>query len=595
MSGRKVIIGGASAGFIDSAIAVPQLLREDINYLVFDCMGEGNMPVLAQRMAQQTGTPYMSEFVDHIRANLPAIMEKGVRVVANAGGLDPRECAIALENVAKELGLAPVVAYVEGDNLLTRADELRAVGYRDMFSNDAFPEQRITTANAYLGAIPIAAALDRGATIVVTGRVVDSAATLGPLIHEFKWLPNEYDKLSAGTLIGHLLECGAQVTGGVFTDWRDVPDWANIGYPIAECFEDGTAVITKPANTGGLVSVGTVSEQLLYEVSDPQRYFVPDVTCDFSDVRLKQLGKDRVHVSNAKGYAPTSTYKTLLTYDNGWRGTASFVVSGEDAVEKVERIGASLIERTRNMLRQRNQADWRATKVEALGAESSFGAQAQPLAREIREVTCRIAADHDDASAAALLVAEHFTAGISMAPGNSCIPIGMGVIPLFKLFPILVEKRDLTVTLTVAGKEEVIEVPVDGGFDSDQVPQLEPVEAPSVPATTEVALEKLAWVRSGDKGNISNIAIIARHPEYLPYLSEALTEEAVAEWFAHLFVDGKAGEVRRYQAPGLSSLNFTLHQALEGGITASLRFDPMGKALGQQMLRFPVGVPPQFA
>lgn len=594
MSKRMVRIGGASAGFIDSAIAVPQLLREDIDYLAFDCMGEGNMPILAQRIAQQTGTPYMSEFVEHIRANLPAIMEKGVRVVANAGGLDPRECAIALEQVAKELGLAPVIAYVEGDNLLARAEELRAAGYRDMFSDETFPEQRITTANAYLGAIPIAVALDRGATIVVTGRVVDSAATLGPLIHEFGWLPGDYDKLSAGTLIGHLLECGAQVTGGVFTDWRAVPDWANIGYPIAECFEDGTAVITKPAGTGGLVSVGTVSEQLLYEVSDPQRYFVPDVTCDFSEVQLKQLGENRVHVSNARGYAPTSTYKALLTYDNGWRGMASFVVSGEEAVDKVERIGAALLERTRNMLRQRNQADWRATKVEALGAEGSFGAQAQPLARDIREVTCRIAADHEDASAAALLVSEHFTAGISMAPGNSCVPLGLGVIPLFKLFPILIEKRDLEITVVVDGKAETVAVPVDGGFDSAQVPQLAPVEPPSAPATALVTLEKLAWVRSGDKGNISNIAVIARRPEYLPYLSTALSQEAVGEWFAHLFADGKAGEVRRYQAPGLSSLNFTLHQALEGGITASLRFDPMGKALGQQILRFPVSVPAAF-
>lgn len=595
MAERMVRIGGASAGFIDSAIAVPQLLGEDIDYLAFDCMGEGNMPVLAQREAQQSGTPYMSEFVEHIRANLPAIMEKGVRVVANAGGLSPRECAMALDQVGKELGLAPVIAYVEGDNLLARADELRAAGYRDMFSEDAFPEQRITTANAYLGAIPIAVALDRGATIVVTGRVVDSAATLGPLIHEFGWLPSDYDKLSAGTLIGHLLECGAQVTGGVFTDWRDVPDWANIGYPIAECFEDGTAIITKPAGTGGLVSVGTVSEQLLYEVSDPQRYFVPDVTCDFSEVQLRQIGENRVHVSNARGYAPTSTYKALLTYDNGWRGMASFVVSGEDAVEKVERIGTALIERTRNMLRQRNQADWRAVKVEALGAEASYGAQAQPLAREIREVTCRMVADHEDASAAALLVSEHFTAGISMAPGNACVPLGLGVTPLFKLFPILIEKRDLTITVVIHSQAETVAVPVEGGFDSAQLPQPAPVEAPSSPVTTQVMLENLAWVRSGDKGNISNIAVIARRPEYLPYLNAALSPEAVGKWFAHLFVDGKAGEVRRYHAPGLSSLNFTLHGALEGGITASLRFDPMGKALGQQILRFPVSVPPEFA
>lgn len=590
MSKKCIKIGGASAGFIDSAIAIPQLLQEDIHYLAFDCMGEGVMPLLAERMAAQSGTPYMSEFVEHIRRNLPAIMHKGVKVVANAGGLDAKECALALEEVARELGVSPSIAYIEGDNIFSRVDELRATGYQDMFSGDSFPEKKITTANAYLGAIPIAAALDKGATIVVTGRVVDSAASLGPLIHEFGWLPQDYDKLSAGTLIGHLLECGAQVTGGVFTDWRDVPDWANIGYPIAECFEDGSAIITKPAGTGGLVSVGTVSEQLLYEVSDPQRYYMPDVTCDFSQVQLKQIDENRVHVSNAIGYAPTSTYKALLTYENGWRGLASFVISGENAVEKVERVGAALIERTSQMLRLRNQADWRETSVEALGAESSFGANAQPFARDIREVTCRIAADHDEASAAALLVSEHFTAGISMAPGNACIPVGLGVVPLFKLFPILMEKSEFQITVVVDGKAEVVEVPVDDGFVSEAVPPLSAIPAPDDISDATLPLEKLAWVRSGDKGNISNIAVIARRPEYLPYLNAALTSETLVDWYAHLFEEGSAREVRCYQAPAMASLNFTLHQALGGGITASLRFDPMGKALGQQLLRFPVPV-----
>ncbi len=595
MSKKVIKIGGASAGFIDSAIAIPQLLTEDIDYLAFDCMGEGVMPILAERKSTQSGTPYMSEFVDHIRKNLPAIMHKGVKVVANAGGLDPKECALALEQVARELGLSPSIAYIEGDNILSRADELRAAGYQDQFSGESFPTQPITTANAYLGAIPIAAALDRGATIVVTGRVVDSAASLGPLIHEFGWLPHEYDKLSAGTLIGHLLECGAQVTGGIFTDWRDVPDWANIGYPIAECFEDGTAIITKAAGTGGLVSIGTVSEQLLYEVSDPQRYYVPDVTCDFSQVRLQQIGENRVHVSNAIGYAPTSTYKALLTYENGYRGLASFVVSGEDAVEKVERIGAALIERTSQMLRLRNQADWRETKVEALGAESSFGAHAQPFARDIREVTCRIVADHDDASAAALLVSEHFTAGISMAPGNACIPLGLGVGPLFKLFPILIEKSEFQINVVVDGKAQTVAVPVDGGFASEAVPLLPPIPMPDDITDATLPLEKLAWVRSGDKGNISNIAVIARRPEYLPYLNASLNTQTLRDWYAHLFENPAESEVRCYQAPAMSSLNFTLHQALDGGITASLRFDPMGKALAQQLLRFPVAVPAHLA
>lgn len=590
MPNRMVRIGGASAGFIDSAIAVPQLLKAGVDYLAFDCMGEGNMPILARRLDEKSGTGYMAEFLEHLRANLGEIMAKGVRVVANAGGLDPRECALAIEKLAAELGLKPVVAYVEGDNILSRADALRATGYRDMFSGAPFPDKRITTANVYLGALPIAEALSRGAQIVVTGRVVDSAATLGPLIHEFGWSTDDYDMLSAGTLIGHLLECGAQASGGIFTDWEDVQDWANIGYPIAECHPDGTAIITKPENTGGLVSVGTVSEQLLYEVSDPQRYFVPDVTCDFSEVRVEQVSENRVRVSNARGYPPTSTYKALLTYDNGWRGSASFVVSGEDAVRKVERIGQALIDRTQEMLRQRNLGEWRETRVETIGAEGSYGANAQSLAREVREVVCRIVADHDSPQAAGLLVSEQFTAGISMAPGNACVPLGLGVTPLFRLFPVLIEKMLIEARVIINGTETQVPIPSKGGFQDSQVkalalPPQATVETPSI-----VNLQKLAWVRSGDKGNISNIAVIARKPDYLPFLRAALSEQAVAEWYAHLFPDGRPGEVHRYEAPSLNAVNFTLHAALEGGITASLRFDPMGKALGQQLLRFPVPV-----
>ena len=189
------------------------------------------------------------------------------------------------------------VAAIDGDDLLPRVDELRAAGIRDMFSDAPFPECEITSCNAYLGALPIAEALSRGADIVVTGRVVDSALVLGPLIHEFGWKSDDYDRLAAGTAAGHLLECGAQVSGGTFTDWRDVPNWSDAGFPIGECHADGTIVITKPTGSGGLVSVGTVAEQLLYEVGDPQAYLVPDVTCDFSGIALKDVGPNRVEVS----------------------------------------------------------------------------------------------------------------------------------------------------------------------------------------------------------------------------------------------------------------------------------------------------------
>jgi hypothetical protein len=223
---------------------------------------------------------------------------------------------------------------------------------------------------------------------VITGRVVDSALALGPLIHEFGWDAHDYDSLAAGTLAGHLLECGAQVTGGTFTDWRSVPAWENIGFPIGECHADGSLVITKPAGTGGLVNVGTVAEQLLYEVSDPADYIVTDVRCDFSHVKLEEIGADRVRVCGARGFAPTETYKVCITYDDGWRAIAYQPLIGEDATAKAERQAAALFARTRVLLRARGLRDFTATSCIVIGAERSFGAHAQPGGG--REVICKL-------------------------------------------------------------------------------------------------------------------------------------------------------------------------------------------------------------
>ncbi|MDD3798157.1 MAG: DUF1446 domain-containing protein [Novosphingobium sp.] len=589
-----VRIGGASAGFIDSAIAVPQLLAAGVDFLAFDFMGEGNMPILARRRDEQGQPAYMEEFVEHMRNNLGTIMRQGVRVVANAGGLDPEACARALEKAAADLGLAPRIAWIGGDNLVEREQDLRDAGKLLPFGREKVPPGPSTTANAYFGAFPIAAALDRGAQIVVTGRIVDSAASLGPLIHAFGWTAGDYDRLAAGTLIGHLLECGAHVTGGLFTDWRDVPDWANIGYPIAECRADGSAVITKPEETGGLVSVGTVAEQMLYEVGDPARYLVPDVACDFGAVTMQQVGRDRVEVTGARGHPPEPTYKVILTRNDGWRGYAVVPVSGIDAVAKAERIGAALVERTRSLLRQRNMADWRATRVEAIGGEGSYGAQRSVAARTVRETTLRIVADHDTPEGAALMVREHFSAGVSMAPGNACSPLGLGVTALHRLGSALIAKSDVTPRLHDAGGCIEVTVPA-GGPRQSAAANAAPEEAELQPCDMSVPLVQLAWVRSGDKGNIANVAVIARDARFAPYIRAALDPAAVGEWYAHLFESDADRLVQRFDVPGIHALNFMLHDALDGGMTVSLRYDPMGKGLAQQLLDFPVPVPAPIA
>ncbi len=589
LADRIVRIGGASAFIVDSAAATAQLLGEDrLDYLVYDYLAEGSMGMLARFQAADPGAGFAADFVGlHMAPHLPEILRRGIKVVANAGGLNARGCAEVLRRAADELGLAPRIAVVEGDDLRGRVEELRAAGHVDMASGAPMPAA-VLSANAYLGGFPIANALHRGADIVITGRVVDSALALGPLIHAFGWRADQHDLLAAGTLIGHLIECGCQVTGGTHTDWQDVEDWSNVGFPIAECSADGACVIAKPRGTGGLVSVGTVAEQLLYEVGDPRAYIVPDAVCDFSGVRIVQAGPNRVRVEGARGRPPTSTYKVCVVHDDGWRATALQPIIGMDAPAKARRQAEALIARTTRMLRDQNLGEWTQTHVEVLGAEASYGPRAR--ADGVREVICRIAVDHPDPRAAGLFARENHAATTAMSVGTS-IGLATTVAPIPHLVSFLLPKGQVAVTVTLDGRSEVVALPVEGGFDPAA---LQPPPAPaSTPAgeLSSVPLVALAWGRSGDKGDLFNVGVIARRPDYLPYIRAALTPEAVAGWFAHCFADPAHRVVDRYEAPGFHAFNFVVRQALGGGITASPRLDPVAKGMAQQLLEFPIPIP----
>ena len=272
------------------------------------------------------------------------------------------------------------IAIVEGDDVLPRIAELRAAGVREMYSGAELP-QKVLSANAYLGAIPIARALAAGADVVITGRCVDSAVALGPLMHEFGWREDDYDRLAAGSLAGHIIECGCQATGGLLTDWESVPNWEDIGYPILECHADGSFVVTKAPGTGGLVSRAAVAEQMLYEMGDPGAYILPDVVCDFSGVEIAEVGPDRVRVSGARGLAPTPTYKVCATYPDGYRCTAILNIIGIDAAKKARRTAEAILARTRAIFREQNLADYSATHIEVLGAETVYGPHARTRRR----------------------------------------------------------------------------------------------------------------------------------------------------------------------------------------------------------------------
>jgi hypothetical protein len=590
MTDKIVRIGGASGAFVDSAIAVPQLLTvPGIDYLIFDYLAEGSMGVFGRMQAMNPASGYLPDFVDvHVGPYLREIKAKGVKIVANAGGLNPQGLADALRRRADEMGVSLSIATVDGDDLRPRIDELRKRGIKEMFTGAALPE-KILTMNAYFGGFPIADALARGADVVLTGRVVDSALILGPLIHEFGWKPEDHDLLSAGTVAGHLLECGAQVSGGTFTDWQDVPDWAHAGYPVGECRADGSCVITKPDGTGGLVSVGTVAEQLLYEVPDPQAYIVPDVVVDFTTVKLDEEGPNRVRVSGATGYAPTATYKVSVTYDDGWRAVGLTPIIGVDAVKRAERQAAAVLERTREMLRDRNMADWRLTHSEILGNEAGYGARAHDH-RNNREVIMKLVVEHDDKRAVDLFWREQHSAIMNMSVGTS-IGFGGMPMPITQHYSFLLDKAEAEARVTVDGEARIVRVPTEGGYDAKRTVRPAVPAAPTEPATDTVPLVSLAWARSGEKGDLFNVAVVARRPEYLPYLRQALTPAAVAGWYRHFLANPAAPRVDVYEVPGIHALNFVVDESMAGGINKTPRLDAGAKGMAQQLCEFPIPVP----
>ncbi|MES2401231.1 MAG: acyclic terpene utilization AtuA family protein [Pseudomonadota bacterium] len=584
---RPLRIGCATGFWGDSEAGATQLVMHGgIDYLVFDFLAEITMSLLARARAKSPDAGYAPDFVRIVTALAGEIKSRGIKVVSNGGGVNPEACGEALTKQLKALGIDLKVAVVEGDDVSARAEEFRSAGVREMFSGAAMPPQFLSV-NAYLGAQPIAAALSAGADIVITGRVVDSAVTLGPLVHEFGWSWTDWDKLATGSLAGHVIECGTQATGGLFTDWERVPGWDDMGFPIAECEPSGAGfVLTKPANTGGLVIPASVAEQVIYEIGDPAAYLLPDVTCDFRSVTLQQEGADRVRVSGARGTPAPSSYKVSATYSEGWRLFTTLMIGGVDAARKARRVGEAILQRTRRMFGERSWPDYTETSLEVMGAESTYGPHARTAAT--REVILKIAARHPSRDALELLAREIAPSATAMAQGITGFAAGRpSPSPVVRLFSFLADRTQVKASVILDGQP----VPFEETFSpaAPAVRTAAPIELPLAGGgyTVTVPLLRVAHGRSGDKGDMANIGIIARSDALYAVLLQELTADAVHGYLAHV----ARGKVARYSLPGFNALNFTLENALGGGGVASLRYDPQGKALAQMLLDIPVNIP----
>ena len=575
MSEDIIRIGNCSGYYGDKLSAAKDMVEGGpLDVLTGDYLAELTMAILFnQKLQRGEDKGYVGTFLKQVKAVAETCKEKNIKIVTNAGGLNPSSMANEIEKILEELGVSLKVAYITGDDLMPRMDALIKDG--ETFSNidRQIPIKdsgcQTLTANAYLGAWGIKEALDAGADIVVCPRVTDAAVVIGPAAWKFNWSRDDYDALAGALAAGHIIECGCQATGGNYSFFKEVASFDNVGYPIAEIKSDGSFYITKHPNTGGLVSTGTVTAQLLYEISSPA-YLNPDVIAHFDTLKIEQDSKDRVYVSGCRGSSPTQSHKVCINLAGGYRNGMEFILTGLDIEEKAKIITDALF----HSVGGQDQFDEVSILLDRTDKED-------PNSNEEAMASLRVSVKSKNAD----LVGRMFSAKmIELALANyPGFFTGGGVRsggPVLVYWPALIDSKHIKETVHVDGKK--IEVLPTNQLGLEEIYyQKQPIDVPPAPSDAPLRkpLGELFGARSGDKGGCANIGVWAKTENAFSFLNEYLTVETLKK----LMPDVAEFDIDRYELPNILSLNFYIHGILQDGVSSNTRKDGQAKSLGEYL------------
>ena len=574
------------SGFCGDKLSAAKEMVEGgpIDVLTGDYLAELTMTILYNQQQSRGGNAgYVGTFLKQLKEVVKPCIEKGIKIVSNAGGLNPAGMAEDVRALLDDLGVSAKVAYIDGDDLVPRLHDLQESGEEfinmDKGTGLASSSNKVLTANAYLGAWGIKEALDRGADIVICPRVTDAAVVIGPAAWKFNWQRDNFDALAGALTAGHIIECGAQTCGGNYSFFQEVPSFHNVGYPIAEIEEDGSFTVTKHPGTGGLVSVGTVTAQLLYEISTPA-YLNPDVIAHFDAMKLEQVGDDRVRVSGCRGSNPPPTHKVCINTSDGYRAGTEILLTGLDIEEKAQIFCDVLLE----SLGGRDQ--FKSVSQEIIRSDRS-----NPAKNEEAHASLRVSVRSDDPAIAGKAFSQK---AVELALSNIPGYAGRGAIgtgPVIAYWPALVDSKHIMERVVL--DEEQINVPPTSQLGIEEIfYQKTPVDLGKVPGgeTQAIPLGRLFGTRSGDKGGCANVGVWARTDLAAAFLFDFLTVEKLKE----LMPEVVSYQVARYELPNLRALNFYIHSILGEGVSSNDRIDGQAKSMGEYLRSRVVQIPTEL-